>query len=121
VSTPGLRLTGRRILLVEDEYFIAKDLKQSFTDVGAEVIGPLPTLADAISQFERADAIDAAVLDVNLRGEVIYPLVDRLMEAQVPAVFVTGYDSSEIPPRYRHIPRCEKPLSMEKLIVALGF
>jgi DNA-binding response OmpR family regulator len=112
-------LSGKRILIVEDEYFIAQDLRLSFTEAGADVIGPVPSLADALLHFERADGVDAAVLDINLRGETVYPLVDRLAEAGVPMVFVTGYDPSEIPARYRHIVRCEKPLSIGRLVAAL--
>jgi len=119
MNAPATRLDGRRILLVEDEYFIAQDLRRSFNEAGADIVGPVPTLADALLQLERADKIDAAVLDINLRGEMVYPLVDRLMEANVPVVFVTGYDASEIPARYRHIARCEKPLSMDRLLGAL--
>jgi DNA-binding LytR/AlgR family response regulator len=121
MSSLTQRLGGRRILLVEDEYFIAQDLRRSFAEVGADIIGPLPTVADALLQFERSAPIDAAVLDINLRGEMVYPLVDRLLEANVTIVFVTGYDASEIPPKYRHVARCEKPLSMQRLVTALGF
>lgn len=114
-------LQGRRILLVEDEYFVAQELKRSFTDAGADIVGPVATVADALLQLERAGKLDAAVLDINLRGEMVYPLADRLMQANLPFVFVTGYDASEIPPRYREAARCEKPLSMDCLIAALRF
>ena len=117
--TAEQKLEAMRILLVEDEYFIAQDLRRSFIDAGADIFGPVPTVNEALALFESAGSIDGAVLDINLRGETVYPLVDRLAEAGVRTVFVTGYDAREIPARYRHIVRCEKPLSMEKVIAAL--
>jgi CheY-like chemotaxis protein len=114
-------IQGRRVLLVEDEYFIAEDLRRSFVDAGADILGPVPTAAKAIELFETEQRVDAAVLDVNLRGEMVYPLVDRLLSAGVPMVFVTGYDAVEIPEQYRHIVRCEKPTSVGRVIKALGY
>lgn len=114
-------IQGRHVLLVEDEYFIAEDLRRSFADAGANILGPVPTAARALELVESESRVDAAVLDVNLRGEMVYPLVDTLMAAGVPMVFVTGYDAIEIPDRYRHISRCEKPTSAGKVISALGF
>jgi DNA-binding response OmpR family regulator len=113
------RMRGRRVLLVEDEYFVADDLKRSFEEAGAEILGPVPTIDQALQLFESTTGIDAAVLDVNLRGELVYPLVDRLLEARVAIVFVTGYDASEIPAAYQQIAVCEKPLAIDKVISAL--
>jgi CheY-like chemotaxis protein len=112
-------IQGRRVLLVEDEYLIAEDLRRSFRDAGAMILGPVPTTHDAIAILDRGEPVDAAVLDVNLRGEAVYPLVDRLQADRVPMVFVTGYDATEIPSRYRHIPLCEKPATMSRMIAAL--
>jgi CheY-like chemotaxis protein len=114
-------IQGRRVLLVEDEYFIAEDLRRSFADAGADILGPVPTAARALELFDGQRPVDAAVLDINLRGEMVYPLVDKLLAAGVPTVFVTGYDAVEIPEQYRHIARCEKPTSIGKVIKALGY
>jgi len=121
VNATNETIQGRRVLLVEDEYFIAEDLRRSFADAGANIVGPVPTAARALELFEKGPRVDAAVLDVNLRGEMVYPRVDTLMAAGVPMVFVTGYDAIEIPAQYRHIARCEKPTSVGKVIKALGY
>ena len=115
------KLRGRRILVVEDEYFLADELRRSFEGAGAIILGPVPTTAQAQRLLETSAGLDAAVLDVNLRGELVYPLVDQLLEAHIPMVFVTGYDASEIPDRYRQIAVCEKPVLIHKVIAALEF
>jgi CheY-like chemotaxis protein len=109
-------LAGRHILLVEDDYFIAYDLATTFEAAGAKVVGPAASLSDALGLLARTDRLDGAVLDINLQGEMVYPLVDALKVRAVPIVFATGYDSGAIPTRYADITRCEKPLDYEKLV-----
>jgi hypothetical protein len=62
--------------------------------LGAEVSGPLPSRREALPAFSSDERIDAAVPDINLRGEVIYPLADALRQRGVPFVFATGYDAA---------------------------
>lgn len=111
---------GRRVLIVEDEYYIACDLADAFATAGAEVVGPVPSLARMAGV--DAERLDLAVLDINLGGEAVYPLADRLLDRQVPIVFATGYDASAIPERYSHIARFEKPVApaaiMAEVIIA---
>src|SRR3954453_11157705 len=106
-EVPGL--TGHRILLVEDEYFIADDMAQSFREHGIEVVGPAASVADALDLIRDTERLDGAVLDINLRGEMVFPVADALETRNVPFLFATGYDAAIVPARYRHIPRCEKP------------
>lgn len=103
------RLCGQRILLVEDEFFIADEVAEAFMAHGAHVVGPEPTVAGALRLVATEPRLDAAVLDVNLRGEMVYPVADVLQAAAVPFVFTTGYDTSHIPARFATIPRCVKP------------
>lgn len=114
----GQQLSGQRILIVEDEYFVADDLAQQLEAAGAEVMGPAPTLERAVELLE-AEEPDAAVLDINLRGERVYPLADDLKRRGVPFVFATGYDARVIPDAYASVPRCEKPVSREAVVSAL--
>jgi DNA-binding LytR/AlgR family response regulator len=114
------KLQGKRVLLVEDEYFIAEELRRKLAAAGAEILGPVPTAARALALLESSEQVDAALLDVNLRGQFVYPLVDFLSEAGVAMVFVTGYDTSEIPVRYRGIARYQKPVSTDRIIDALA-
>jgi CheY-like chemotaxis protein len=110
-------LLGLKILLVEDEYLVASDLADALGDLGARVIGPAGTVRDALSLIEKEERhLDAAVLDINLRDERIYPVADELQAAGVPFVFTTGYDAAVIPTAYAEIPRCPKPVNYRHLI-----
>ena len=103
-------ISGRRILIVEDEYFLAQTMRDAFADEGAEVVGPVPTVEGALDLIEDTDALDAAVLDLNLQGEMAYPVADALRGRGIPFVFATGYDASAIDNNYLGIGRCEKPV-----------
>lgn len=117
---PERSLRDRHILIVEDEYMLADELRCEFGDAGATVVGPVGTVADALALARREARIDGAVLDVNLRGEMAFPLADLLIERGVPFVFTTGYDESIIPDRFSKILRCEKPIAVDGIIRALG-
>lgn len=115
----GLR--GRRLLVVEDEYVIAMDLAGALAEAGVEVCGPVGSVDDALRLVEHEGSrLDAAVLDINLRGELIYPVAQALRDAGVPFVFASGYDGSAIDPDYADAPRCEKPLDPGMLWRALA-
>lgn len=113
-------LADCRILVVEDEYFIAQQIASDIIDAGAEVVGPIGTLASALQLLERHARLDAAVLDINLRGERVYPVADVLVERGVPFLFATGYDQAVIPDRFADITRCDKPPSLANLRAMLG-
>ncbi len=107
---PGQALTGRRILLVEDDYFIAVDLKTWFEEGGAEVLGPVPSVHEALALIARTSGIDAAVLDINLQDELVYPVADALHARGVPFLFATGYDPASVPPPHGAVALCQKPI-----------
>ena len=117
---PELALLGRRILIVEDEYLLAEELMMALSEAGAQVMGPAGFLPDALSLIGDGNAIDAAVLDVHLRGEMVFPAADLLFERGTPFVFTTGFDASMIPKRFAQVSRCEKPLDMNQLIRAVA-
>ena len=102
-------LKRRRVLIVEDDYFIASEVARAFQLHGAEVVGPVPTLSTAFDVMNNDQAIELAVLDINLRGELVYPLAEALEDRGVPFVFATGYDASSVPDRFRHVPLLTKP------------
>ena len=104
------RLQNRRILVVEDDYFLATDLEEELTEAGATVVGPAPTVEAALALIERTALLAGATLDVNLGGELVYPVVDRLMTEGVPFLLTTGYSERDIPARYAAAPRAEKPV-----------
>jgi CheY-like chemotaxis protein len=112
-------LKGRLILVVEDEYFIADDLRSGLTAQGAAIVGPAATVGDALDLVANGGRLDAAVLDINLRGEMVYPVADRLKEKGVPFLFLTGYDARAVPARFAGVTHCEKPVALRSLIAAL--
>ena len=101
-------MTGKRILVAEDEYFIARYLVDDLRDIGADVLGPVATIADALTLI-AAEPLDAAVLDVNLRGEMAYPVVDALLVRGIPVVLSTGYSAHALPTRYKGLHTCDNP------------
>ena len=112
-------LAGRRLLLVEDEYFIADDLVRELLAGGAEVVGPAGSVDGALDLLDEAGRLDGAVLDLNLQGEMAFPVADALRERGVPFVFTTGYDQAATPARYALVTRCEKPVDAARIAAAL--
>lgn len=112
-------LAGRRVLVVEDEYFVADDIAKALQQAGAEVVGPVPTPQQALALLSSG-GVDLAVLDINLRGETVYSVADELRGRGVPFVFATGYAADVVPSRYREVPRWEKPFDPVKLAQAVG-
>lgn len=112
-------LSGSRVLVVEDEYFLADDLVQAITQLGAEVLGPVPTRDEALDLLAAAGPIDLAVLDINLEDQAVYPVADLLSEQGVPFLFATGYSRALVPAQYQHVPRWEKPFDPHSLVRAL--
>lgn len=108
-------LHGLRILLVEDQYLIAQYMVLMLEDLGARIIGPCATVRQAIARIEE-DQIDCAIMDVNVRGGKVFPAADLLDARKVPYLFVTGYDVSEVPVRFRSHPVCVKPVDMPYLV-----
>jgi len=110
---------ARRVLVVEDEYFLADDMARALETLGAEVIGPVPSAEKALALASSGEHMDGAVLDINLRGELVYPVADLLAQRGVPFVFATGYDQASIPDNYSHVPRWEKPYNPDALAAVL--
>ena len=105
-------------MIVEDDYFIARDLADEFQEAGLSIVGPVPSLSKALAHLEQ-EQIDGAVLDINLDGEKVYEVADALIERNVPIVFVTGYERPSIPDRYRDVPLWLKPVDCGRVVEAL--
>jgi PAS domain S-box-containing protein len=104
----------RRVLLVEDETLIAMMMEGLLRDLELEVVGPFGTVHDALEAV-RHEAIDAAILDVNLGGEMAYPIAQLLQAKKVPFVFMTGYGSETITMPFANVRVFQKPLEREVL------
>jgi DNA-binding NtrC family response regulator len=118
-SEPVSALDGCRVLVVEDEYILADDLKKELEVHGAKVVGPIGNLGVAQDQVSR-DHFDVAVIDVKLGNKLAWSIADELMQQNIPFGFVTGYGADAIPERFQHIMRWEKPWDMSKLTGDVG-
>lgn len=103
-----LPLRGARVLVIEDEYYIADDLRRVLDGAGALVVGPLSTLSKARKALDEG-GFDCAVIDLNLHGESAVEIADRLVETGKAFAIATGYGSDAVPDRLKAIPRIEKP------------
>ena len=112
-------LRGRRVLVVEDEYLLAEDLREVLEHHGAKVLGPVATVAEGLALIQREPAPDLAIVDINLQGEWVYPLADVLRARGLPFLFATGYDAQAIPAAYAEVPRAEKPVDLGSIALAL--
>lgn len=108
-----------RVLVVEDEYLLADELAVELLDKGAEVLGPVPSIEQALALLEKEAPPHGAILDVNLGGQPVFPLADVLIRRGVPMIFTTGYDAAALPERFAHIAKCEKPISIGQITAAL--
>jgi two-component sensor histidine kinase/DNA-binding response OmpR family regulator len=107
-------LSGRRVLLVEDEALVAMMIQECLTESGHSVIGPISRAADALRAAKEID-YDAAILDINLGDGMAYPVADIVAARGVPFVFVTGYEADTIDERFSHVPILQKPIERQML------
>lgn len=112
-------LRGRKILIVEDEPFIALTLEDMLTDLGCIIAGSVSQVADALALI-REGGIDAAVLDVNLGSQKIDPVADELAGKSCPFIFTTGYGRAGVPPSHNRRGIVAKPFTSEDLARALS-
>ena len=109
-----------RVLVVEDNGLIAAKLAQVLRRGGYAVVGPAATLAAALDLLSQNAALAAALLDIDLRGEPVYPLTEALEARGVPFLYLTGYEPLAIPETWRGAPRIEKPFEATTLLGALA-
>lgn len=109
------RLSGMRVLVVEDEPLIALALEDVLEDLGCEVVGPAHTLDEAAG-LGRAAPLDGAILDVNLGRDKVFPVADILSKRSIPFVFTTGYGDAGLRPCDRGRPVLQKPYKAEHLL-----
>jgi len=111
-------LEGRRILVVEDEFFIALEIEDVLRAAGADVVGPFGRLEPALGAV-REEKLDGAVLDVRLDGVTIEEVAAMLAARRVHVLLITGYESEQLPSDLRHLPRLSKPFDERELLTVL--
>ena len=116
-AAPGLG--GRRILVIEDSPVVAPFAADVLGDLGCSVVGPAPNMAAARELLDGED-FDAAILDVHIRGERVFPLCDLLAAKGVPFVLTSGYADWQMPEKWQDRPRLQKPYAIDQVEEALN-
>jgi DNA-binding NtrC family response regulator len=108
----------QRVLIVEDEAMIRMMLADMLADIGHDVAAEAATLEEARRCAEETD-FDFAILDVNLNGEQIFPVVDIIGKRNLPFLLSTGYGANGLPEAYRSAPVLQKPFELDRLRAAI--
>jgi two-component sensor histidine kinase/CheY-like chemotaxis protein len=103
-----------RLLLVEDELMVGLFMQELLETIGYRSTDPIGRLSEAIAAATNERFV-GAVLDMNLNGEIVYPLAELLTEQSVPFVFVTGYAPRSVDPRFIKVPILQKPILQDEL------
>lgn len=109
---------GKRVLVVEDELLVAMGLEMVLADAGCRVVGPIGRIDEALAAAVSED-VDLALLDVNLRGDPVYPVADALSARGIPFVFLTGYGRETLPAHYANGRMLSKPFEATALLAAV--
>jgi len=115
----NIALSGRTVLIVEDEMIFGWLLKDILTDLGCIVIGPAARVDEALRMIETAKILDIVVLDINLHRQRSYPVADALIARGIPFVFSTGYNKYSLPEIYKNFAMLQKPFKSQELADAL--
>lgn len=111
-------LESQRVLVVEDQYYLATDLCEWLVAAGATVIGPVPD-AERACVLIQEQSPDSAVVDINLGQGPTFAVATELAKRRIPFVFATGYDRGAIPPEFESRTRLEKPFKSKDLVAAI--
>lgn len=112
-------LSGQRILVVEDDYYLASDTARALAGAGADVVGPYPSERAAYSAVLN-EPLTGALLDINLNGSRSFGLARKLAERKIPFIFMTGYDQQAIPAEFQAVPRLQKPVDFKQIVAELA-
>ncbi|MGI8612266.1 MAG: response regulator [Sphingomicrobium sp.] len=113
-DSPGAALAGRRVLVVEDSPVVADAADDMLQDMGCVVVGPATTMAAALQMAGEAQ-LDAAIVDINIRGDKAYPVLRILRDRSIPFLLTSGYADWSMPEDWQDQPRVAKPYSPNQL------
>jgi CheY-like chemotaxis protein len=111
---------GLRVIVVEDDSLICLLFEDMLSDLGCKVVGTACDLKRATELAQRDDSVDVAILDVNLGGQVVFPVADILCRRGIPIVFATGLGADGLPPDWQGHCSIQKPMTAATLAKALG-
>jgi len=112
-------LAGRRVLVVEDELMIAMLVESALEDEACTIVGPYGRVSEALEAASSED-LDLAVLDVNLAGEMVFPVAEMLAKRGVPFLLLSGYGEMALPKDRVDWPICAKPFKIDDLMSVLS-
>ena len=115
----GKPLSGRNILVVEDEMLILLLLEETMIENGCTSVKLASSVPQALGLID-SNSFDVATLDLNLNGIQSFPVADALQSRCVPFVFMTGYSASHLQDRYSGHPMLQKPFKPSALVAALN-
>ena len=115
----GPDLEGQRILVVEDSPVVGPFTADLLEELGCKVVGPAPNMAAARELIEQGD-FSAAIMDVHIRGERVFPLCEALAAKGVPFLLTSGYADWTMPEKWRDRPRLQKPYKLDDVREALS-
>ena len=108
-------MKGFRVLIAEDNLFAAMELEKVLVDLGCEPVGPVAQLEQAM-RLAQQEQLDGALLDVDLRGELVFAVAEELERRRVPVIFASGYDTDDMfPARFVQHPRLRKPFGESEI------
>jgi CheY-like chemotaxis protein len=111
-------LNKRRILVIEDSPVVADASEDMLNDLGFEVVGPAGNMATAL-QLAQEEELDAAIVDVNIRGGKAYSVMKILATRKIPFLLTSGYADWTMPEEWAERPRLAKPYTPNMLRVSL--
>ena len=113
-DSPHEALAGRRVLVVEDSPVVAEAAGDMLRDMGCVVVGPATTMAPAL-EMAGEEALDAAIVDLNIRGGKAFPVLRILRDRSVPFLLTSGYADWSMPEEWQGQPRLAKPYTPNQL------
>lgn len=119
-ATGTATLHGRRVLVVEDNGLLWGMLDETLRDASCLVVGPYARFDQAMAALPAIRTIDIALLDIDLRGELVRPLAGELMQRGVPILVTSAYQSSELSPTLRSAAFLRKPFTGDDLLDGLA-
>ena len=120
LGDPSQSLDGRRILVVEDEWIISEYLREELVGRGAILLGPVVSVHEALELLGAEPRPDIAVLDVRLRGELVFPVARELRQRGIPFVFASAGEWFALPREWSDELYLQKPMKMEDLLPLLA-
>lgn len=112
-------LQGLTVFVVEDEALVALNLEDMLSDLGCTIVGPAMRVATARQMLSEAFEADIAILDVNVAGEVVFPVAEELASKGIPIIFATGYGQAGLPEAWHGNTILQKPYTMDDVCGSL--